>query len=68
VASLLTPNRDSTKLNNTIGLTCLTSCPGGREYLVGSIAELIIYDRALLTAERKDIEKYLSKKWAIKIN
>ena len=67
-ASFSASDRDSTKLNNTIGLTCLNSCPGGQEYLVGSIAELIIYDRALLTAERKDIEKYLSKKWAIKIN
>jgi len=58
--------RDSTTINNTIGLTCVgCSVP---EYLVGSIAELIIYDRALLATERKDVENYLSKKWAIKIN
>jgi type II secretory pathway pseudopilin PulG len=54
--------RESTNLNNAIGKTYSV------EYLVGSIAELIIYDRALLDVERKDIEKYLSKKWAIKIN
>lgn len=34
----------------------------------GEIAEIIIYSRALKTDERKDIEKYLSKKWAIKIS
>ena len=68
VASASSSNRDSTAINNTIGLTCLVGCPGAQEYLVGSIAELIIYDRALFSAEIKDIEKYLSKKWAIKIN
>jgi hypothetical protein len=68
VASIASSNRDSTKFNNTIGLTCLTGCPFGQEFLVGSIAELIIYDRALVAKERKDIEQYLSKKWSIKIN
>lgn len=69
VKSLSSSGRDSSKSNNTMGLTCSTSsCSGGPEYLIGSIAELIIYDRALLNVERKDIEKYLSKKWAIKIN
>jgi prepilin-type N-terminal cleavage/methylation domain-containing protein len=68
VKSISSSGRESAKTNNTMGLTCLTGCPGGQEYLVGAIAELIIYDRALLNSERKDIEKYLSKKWAIKIN
>jgi prepilin-type N-terminal cleavage/methylation domain-containing protein len=68
VASMVSSNRDSTELNNTIGLTCLTGCPGGQEFLNGSIAEIIIYDRALLDSERKSIEEYLSKKWSIKIN
>ena len=67
VKTLASINRDSTRINNAIGLTCLSGCIGWQEYLVGSIAELIIYDRALLNAERKDIEKYLSKKWSIKI-
>jgi prepilin-type N-terminal cleavage/methylation domain-containing protein len=61
ISSTIKP-RESTNLNNTIGKTYSV------EYLVGSIAELIIYDRALLNSERKDIEKYLSKKWSIKIN
>ena len=69
VKSSLNSGRESTKSNNTMGLTCSTSsCGGGPEYLVGSIAELIIYDRALLNDERKSIETYLSKKWSIKIN
>jgi prepilin-type N-terminal cleavage/methylation domain-containing protein len=62
VNSITSSLRDSGSINNTIGKTV------SLEYLVGSIAELIIYDRALLNSERKDIEKYLSKKWAIKIN
>lgn len=57
--------RTSTSINNTIGLTC-SSC-AGKEYLNGAIAELIIYDRALYTKEREDVEKYLAKKWSIKI-
>jgi prepilin-type N-terminal cleavage/methylation domain-containing protein len=57
--------RASTSINNTIGLTC-SNC-GGKEYLNGAIAELIIYDRALYTKEREDVEKYLAKKWSIKI-
>ena len=61
ISSTIKP-RESTNLNNTIGKTYSV------EYLVGSIAELIIYDRALLNSERNDIEKYLSKKWSIKIN
>lgn len=60
------PARTSTKINNTIGLTCST-CGVSREFLNGAIGELIIYDRALYTKEREDIEKYLAKKWSIKI-
>ena len=33
----------------------------------GQIGEIIIYDRALNDNERMDIEKYLAKKWNIKI-
>jgi hypothetical protein len=69
VKSISSSGRVGTKSNNTMGLTCSTSgCSGGSEYLIGSIAELIIYDRALLSNERKSIETYLSKKWSIKIN
>ncbi len=34
----------------------------------GYIGEIILYDRALMSDERKDVEKYLSKKWAIKVS
>ena len=35
---------------------------------LGYIGELIIFKKALTDAEINDVEKYLSKKWAIKIN
>jgi prepilin-type N-terminal cleavage/methylation domain-containing protein len=38
------------------------------EFFRGDIGEIIIYDRALSIRERVEIEQYLSKKWAIKIN
>ncbi len=37
-------------------------------YFFGYIGELIIFKKALTDAEINDVEKYLSKKWAIKIN
>ena len=63
VLKVTTPssNRASTSINNTIGRTL----PG--EFLIGSIGEIIIFDRALNTEERKSIENYLSKKWSIKL-
>ncbi|MFM7620059.1 MAG: prepilin-type N-terminal cleavage/methylation domain-containing protein [Alphaproteobacteria bacterium] len=36
-------------------------------YLNGYIAEIIFYDRDLKNDERIDVEKYLARKWAIKI-
>ena len=64
VLKVTTPssNRTSTSINNTIG----RAAPG--EFLIGSIGEIIIFDRALNTEERKSIESYLGKKWSIKIN
>ncbi len=42
---------------------------GDLEYLYeGNIAEIIIYNRALKTEERKSVEKYLSQKWGIKLS
>ena len=35
--------------------------------LIGDIAEIIIFDRALKAEDRKAIEQYLSKKWGIKL-
>jgi prepilin-type N-terminal cleavage/methylation domain-containing protein len=40
----------------------------GDYYFLGYIGELIIFKKALTDAEINDVEQYLSKKWAIKIN
>ncbi len=37
------------------------------EYFHGKIAEVIAYDRALSHGERRDIERYLSARWDIKV-
>jgi len=37
------------------------------EYFRGDIAEIIIFNRNISNDERIDVEKYLAKKWAIKI-
>ena len=42
--------------------------PGCSYCFRGYIGELIIFKKALTDAEINDVEKYLSKKWAIKIN
>jgi hypothetical protein len=36
-------------------------------YFNGTIAEIIIYSRALTDKERQGVETYLSKKWGIKL-
>ena len=41
--------------------------PDNNYFFLGYIGELIIFKRALTDAEVNDIEKYLSKKWSIKI-
>lgn len=42
--------------------------PDNSYYFKGYIGELIIFKRGLTDAEISDVEQYLSKKWAIKIN
>ncbi len=42
--------------------------PNSSQYLDGDIGEVIIFSRILKNIERKDIEEYLSQKWAIKLN
>jgi len=37
-------------------------------YYDGDLGEIIIFDRALKTEERKSIEKYLGQKWGIKVS
>ncbi len=56
-------NRNSTAINNTIGVTANT------EYLTnGLIGEIIIFERALKNEERQSIESYLAKKFNIKLS
>ena len=53
---------------NTVGNTTIgsfTAAPVGYHAFDGDIAELIVYDRALSTAERQTIERYLAGKYDI---
>ena len=59
-SQLASSNNLSTALNNTIGVTNST------EYLIGSIAEIIIYSTDLRDNDRKLVENYLIEKWGIK--
>ena len=65
-----------TKTNDVTQKSPLTSYPEatigyfenyGSYYYKGSIAEIIIYSRALIDKERQGVETYLSKKWGIKL-
>jgi len=56
-------SRASTKGNNFIGRRSDYTT----NYFDGDLAELIVYERALLDSERRSVEEYLSKKWNIKI-
>ncbi|MBM3579157.1 MAG: LamG domain-containing protein [Alphaproteobacteria bacterium] len=51
--------------STVIGASAASS---GDTFLNGYIAEIIVYNRSLTTDERTDVEKYLSKKWNIKIS
>ena len=42
--------------------------PDNSYYFKGYIGEFIVFKKSLIDSEIKDIEQYLSKKWAIKIN
>lgn len=55
---------DSTRL--LIGARWVTSGLGN--FYNGNVAEIIIFNRALKTEERKSIESYLGKKWGVKIS
>ncbi len=56
-----TPNYNSTSYTATIGT--LT----GGYYHSGTIHELIIYNRAITTSERRGVESYLGAKWGIAV-
>jgi hypothetical protein len=53
---------------NTKGVTTIgswTASPIGPYNFAGDIAELIVYDRALSTTERQQIERYLASKYSL---
>jgi prepilin-type N-terminal cleavage/methylation domain-containing protein len=56
-------SRISTKNNNFIGRRSDSTV----NYFDGDLAELIVYNRAISSSERKSVEEYLSRKWNIKI-
>ncbi len=62
-------NRASPSAPVVIGAQILTS-PTNTEtaFLNGNISEIITYNRPLKTAERREIEAYLGKKWKIKVS
>lgn len=52
---------------NYTNITMFIGKRGDNVYFNGTISELIIYARVLTLDERKEVESYLSKKWAIKV-
>ena len=55
-------------LTNNPALYIGSSGGAGNETWKGLISEIIVYDRVLKNEERRSIEKYLGKKYGIKIN
>ncbi len=82
VESILSGTSNNGYLNGTsVGTNSQTKKAGAYGYAVGSysldsavqpwggyIAEIIIFNRALPTEEREEVEKYLGKKWGIKVS
>jgi len=69
-SSTATLNSSSTTYTSldTDTLITIGNYPGVARPFGGDIAEIIIYDRALNNEERQSVEKYLAKKWQIKLN
>lgn len=57
--------RASTAVHNRVGANNASSAAG---FLDGEVAEIIMYSKALKSDEIDDVQKYLSKKWRIKLN
>jgi hypothetical protein len=55
------PARAQTAISNTIGKAYIS------DFMNGYIHEVIVYDRALGTDERKEIEGYLAQKWELTV-
>lgn len=65
-ANSVSDTNGSAGTNLTANMNMLIGGKGtGIGYYDGYLSEIIIFDRHLLTSERKKIEKYLSKKWDI---
>lgn len=45
----------------------LFAAPTGTNAMSGSIAEVLVYNRSLLAAERQRIERYLGRKWGVTV-
>lgn len=58
----------STAQPSISGIFVLGAFAGSGYFSKAHIGEVIVYGRALTTEERKDVERYLSKKWSIKIS
>jgi len=58
-------NNYSYNINATGGTSFIGSLNGSQFFLNGNIGEIIVYNRALTTNERQQIETYLSNKWNI---
>lgn len=66
-ASVSSVNSAFTYSFDSLRAGCRLVANTNNQFLNGYIAEIIIYSRALNTEERKAVESYLSKKYAIKI-
>lgn len=61
--TLSTPG--STSYNSPVGSTVVGATQAETALFHGDIAEIIVYNRALLEVERKKVEDYLMNKWGI---
>ncbi|OFW80376.1 MAG: hypothetical protein A2887_05435 [Alphaproteobacteria bacterium RIFCSPLOWO2_01_FULL_40_26] len=63
-----TLNNPSGSIATPITAIYVGNSPNGSYPWQGLIGEIIVFDSVLKNADRKDVEKYLGKKWGVKIN
>lgn len=69
--TVLTPYSDNVAMNAKsssvpiIGTLSVGGLSNTNQHWIGDIAEILVYSRALNTAERVSVEAYLSNKWAL---
>ena len=51
-----------------LGAKKMTNGASATSFFYGMIGEMIVFNRSLNNEDRKEIEKYLGKKWGIKVN